>query len=174
MNEGFQRIVRIRPAYDCIAVQPCVHGSGRCGTDPGANHGRHNAEMQLALRGPAAEVILVVNTGWYLPETPVRVRWDTSVPRPAFVEFHSAAPMYEGQAPQGSRCELWPACYGDSGYTIADEPTALLVRKGSDAVWEWLEDTHREHFGVPTPDLPAGGTAGVQPSVGGTTEDGAA
>lgn len=142
-----ERIVRIRPAYDCCVVQPCVHGSERCGVDPGANHGRHNAEMHLCLRGPAAEVILVVNTGWELPETPARFRHPENTPQPGLIEFHSANPMYDGQAPQGSRCELWPTCYGDTGYLMADEPTALLVAKGSDAVWEWLEAAHRERFG---------------------------
>jgi hypothetical protein len=152
MSDEFQQIVTVAPAFDCVVVQPCVHGSKRCGKDPGATHGRHNAEMRIILRNELAEVILVVNTGWYLPETPAFVggRDDDRSPRPALVEFHSAVPMYEGDEPQGTRCDLWPKCYGNTGYTIADEPTAMLVSKGLDAVWEWLKAEHRERFGART------------------------
>lgn len=139
----FERIVTIKPAYDCLEVQPCVHGSADCGTRPGASHGRHNAQLHMTLRNSVAEVILVVGTGWYLPQTPVTVRHDL---RAAFVEFHSATPSYEGQDPQGTSCDLWPVCYGNVGYTMADEPAALLVSSGSDAVWQWLEATHGETF----------------------------
>lgn len=143
----FERIVTIKRAYDCLTVQPCVHGSTECGTRPGASHGRHNAQLHMALRNPVAEVILVVGTGWYLPETPLTIGRELS-PRGAFVEFHSSVPSYEGQEPQGSTCDLWPTCYGDVGYLMADEPTKLLVASGSDAVWSWLEAAHRDRFSL--------------------------
>lgn len=141
----FERIVRVKPAYDCLVVQPCVHGSDRCGTDPGANHGRHNAELHMVLRSSVAEVLLVVGTGWELPETPAQFRL-SDCPRGQFVDFHSSMPQYDGHEPQASSCDLWPVCYGNAGYTMADEPTKLLVSKGSDAVWEWLEATYRQRF----------------------------
>lgn len=141
----FERIVTVTPAYDCLRVQPCVHGSSDCGTRPGASHGRHNAELRMLLRSPVAEVGLVVNTGWELPETPAGVRITRS-PSGAYVEFHSSVPSYEGHEPQGSTCDLWPTCYGDLGYTMADEPVRLLVASGSDAVWEWLEAAHSERY----------------------------
>jgi hypothetical protein len=141
----FERIVTVKPAYDCLMVQPCVHGSVECGTRPGASHGRHNAELRMLLRNPVAEVILVVNTGWDLPETPSSVRSDGG-PRGAFVEFHYSVPSYEGHEPQATTCELWPACYGDVGYTMADEPARLLVVSGSDAVWEWLQAAHSDRW----------------------------
>jgi hypothetical protein len=146
----FERIVRIKPAYDCLLVQPCVHGSEKCGTVPGQGHGRHNAEMHLILRGPIAEVILALGTGWDHPETPrevsIRNHWET-LPKGNFVEFHSSVPRYEGHEPQRSTCDTWSGeCYGDVGYTMSDEPADLLVRKGSDAAWEWLEATYLESF----------------------------
>lgn len=141
----FERIVTVKPAYDCLVVQPCVHGSTRCGSNPNYNHGRHNTEMLMTLRSPVAEVTLTVGTGWYLPETPANVRLDDR-PSGRAVEFHSSMPQYGGHEPQGSTCDLWPVCYGNFGYTMADEPTALLVRKGSDAVWEWLESAYRDTF----------------------------
>lgn len=97
----------------------------------------------MMLRSPIAEVGLVVNTGWDLPDTPPMLRREIG---PAFVEFHSSMPRYEGHEPQGTTCDLWPVCYGDRGYTMADEPTALLVSSGSEAVWSWLEALHRESF----------------------------
>lgn len=159
MGDKFERIVTVRPAYDCLVVQPCVHGSAECGTRTGASHGRHNAELHMIVRGSLGEVVLVVSTGWDLPETPQHVRssrHDDYYPRGAYVDFHSPAPQYEGHEPQSTRCELWPdGCYGDAGYLMADEPTALLVRSGSDAVWEWLENTYREKF-APAADVEAG------------------
>jgi hypothetical protein len=144
----FERIVTVKPAYDCLMVQPCVHGSTDCGTRPGASHGRHNAELHMKLSGPAGEVILTVGTGWELPVTPrsVRIGNIIDVPRGSFVEFHSPTPQYEGHEPQSTRCDLWPVCYGNMGYSMADEPTALLVSSGSDAVWTWLENAYRDTF----------------------------
>lgn len=141
-----EKIVYVRPAFDCLMIQPCVHGSDRCGTVPYASHGRHNAELHLTLRGATAELTLVINTGWYLSETPQYVRVSSEA-RGSRVEFHSAVPRYEGQELQQTKCDLWPAgCYGDAGYTMAEEPADLLMRKGSDAAWEWLETTYKESF----------------------------
>lgn len=142
---GYERIVTIKPAYDCLMIQPCVHGSKDCGTKPGASHGRHNAELWMTLRNQIAEVCLVVGTGWDLPQTPMAARIQEA-PRSAFVEMHSSIPFYEEQSPQGGQCDLWETCYGDVGYTMADQPTRLLVTEGSDAVWAWLKELHREKF----------------------------
>jgi hypothetical protein len=145
-----ERIIHIRPAYDCIGVQPCVHGSERCKPGTGGSHGRHNAEMHMTLRGPDAEITLVISTGWDLPTVPAhhRLTRDRVYPRGAFVELHTSRPRYEGadrrQPNPGDSCEKWGSCYVDSGYTMSDEPTRLLVEKGSDAVWAWLENLYVE------------------------------
>lgn len=139
-----QRIFNVRPAYDCIGVQPCVHGSERCKPGTGGSHGRHNAEMHLTVRGPDAEVTLVLGTGWDLPTVPDH--HTHRGPTGLFVEFHTAQPHYEGQdggppRPHGT-CKNWAGCYVDSGYSMSDEPTRLLVAAGSDAVWAWLEQQY--------------------------------
>ena len=141
----FERIVRIKPAYDCEVIQPCVLGSAQCGTTPGRGHGRHNATLLMTVRDAVAEVTLEVGTGWDRPETPLHFRRDGG-PHPGCVSFHSSMPQYEGHEPQGSTCDLWPTCYANTGFTMADEPTRLLVCEGSDAVWAWLESQHRETF----------------------------
>lgn len=102
--------------------------------------------MRLTLRGPVADVTLELITGWYLPETPDHIRNGERPRLAACVEFHSSVPRYEGHDPQGSTCDRWPVCYGDVGYTMADEPAALLVREGSEAVWAWLEAAYIESF----------------------------
>lgn len=142
---GLERIVTVRAAYDCIGVQPCVHGSENCYPGSGGSHGRHNAELHMTVRGADAEIVLAIGTGWDLPTAPRRQR-DKDYPWGMFVEFHTAHPRYEGQyggapRPDGT-CRNWAACYIDAGYTMADEPAALLVSKGSDAVWKWLESLY--------------------------------
>jgi hypothetical protein len=153
LNTKPERHVYIRPAYDCLRVQPCVHGNERCSSgDPGGNHGVHNAELHMAVRGPEAEIILVVSTGWDLPTVPKGRRvmdiQDYPYPRGKLVSFHTARPRYEGQyrnePDPDAWCKNWSHCYCDSGYRMADGPVALLVEKGSDAVWEWLENQYHE------------------------------
>ncbi len=139
-----QRVFTVKPAYDCIGVQPCVHGSASCKPGSGGSHGRHNAEMHFTVRGPDAEVTLVIGTGWDLPTVPDH--HNHRGPKGYFVEFHTARPRYEGQdggpaRPDGT-CKNWSACYVDSGYMMSDEPTRLLVAAGSDAVWAWLEQQY--------------------------------
>ena len=140
-----ERIFTVRPAYDCIGVQPCVHGSERCKPGTGGSHGRHNAEMHLTVRGVDAEVTLVISTGWDLPTVPAhqRIARRGEYPRGAFVEIHTARPCYDGHdrgepRPHGT-CTDWAGCHVSTGYTMADEPARLLVEKGSEAVWAWLE-----------------------------------
>lgn len=138
---ALERIFTVRPAYDCIGVQPCVHGSEKCKPGTGGSHGRHNAEIHLTVRGSDAEVSLVIGTGWDLPTVPDHHTHRGPIGR--FVEFHTSRPQYEGQnrdepRPDGS-CKDWDACYIGIAYGMADEPTRLLVEKGSDVTWEWLE-----------------------------------
>lgn len=145
-----ERIVNVKPAYDCIGVQPCVHGSESCRPGTGGSHGRHNAELHMTVRGPDAEITLVVSTGWDLPTVPAHHRLTATrdYPRGAFVEMHTARPRYEDQDRReprlGDSCYGWAGCYVDSGYSMSDEPTRLLVEKGSDAAWEWLENLYNE------------------------------
>ena len=145
-----ERVFVIRPAYDCIGVQPCVLGSADCKPGAGGSHGRNNALMYLTVRGRDAEVTLGVATGWDLPTVPERHRTSRLIDSPSgrFVEIHTAHPRYEEQpdnGPQiGGTCADWAGCYVSNGFLMADEPTRLLVEKGSDAVWEWLENLYAE------------------------------
>lgn len=147
-TDTLERIVKFRPAHDCLRVQPCVKGSDKCKPDQGGSHGIGNVELTFTLRGPDAEVSLVIGTGWYLPVTPAVPPGRRGSPMGYFVEIHTARPRFEGQEPRtdtrrpGDSCEKWAGCYVDTGFLMSDVPTALLVEKGSDALWEWLENQY--------------------------------
>lgn len=144
-----QRVTTIRPAYDCIRNQPCKFGSDKCKPGFGGSHGVHNAELHMLVRGPSAEVMLVISTGWQLPSVPERSRNILRYPSGSYVEFHTAAPQYTDHNPSirvavdaDAACKSWDNCYFDRGYLAAEAPATLLVTNGSDAVWAWLEAEH--------------------------------
>lgn len=145
-----QRITLVVPAYDCIR-NPCKFDVPECKTTPGRNHGIHNAELHMGVRGPSAEVTLVINTGWDLPSVPNYVRQRTAMRHPigSYIEFHTSAPQHEDHQPSirlemrdDDACKTWDNCYFDRGYLMAEYPATLLVTNGSEAVWEWLEMEH--------------------------------
>ena len=146
-----ERIITVRPAYDCVGVKPCVHGSQACtDRESGKEHGRHNAELCFTLKRTDAEILVVIGTGWDMPTVPLhhRIARDRHYPQGGRVTFHTARSMYPGQErqdvdPEG-HCKDWEACYSNTGYLMADEPALLLVEKGSDAVWEWMDTTLAE------------------------------
>lgn len=135
-----RRVTTIVPAYDCLAVQPCTRETDQqlCIESSGDFHGRAHAILTMALQYEDIEVSLMVNTKWDVPETLKEVRHDDG-PRGVYVMVHSSFQVYLGHHPHGKCCEAWENCYWDFNYTESDEPTRLLVTKGSDAVWAWLE-----------------------------------
>jgi hypothetical protein len=147
---NFTREITIKPAYDCLKVQPCVHGSEKCGTVPGHGHGRHNAEMWMSLYNDESEVVLVIGTNWFRPETPLSVQLP-EVSKGRLIEFHSTTPQYEGHYQVGSGSDGcprgWKSCFADYAYGAAEEGWEALVCKGSDADWEWLEGIWQGKFG---------------------------
>lgn len=145
----FTREITVIPAYDCIRVKPCVHGSEACSAQPGRSHGIHNAVMSLSLHTDAHEVALRVNTGWYLPQTPNN--FDRSAERMgSSVGWHSREDMPETDArgmrdPEG--CPRgWETCFADMAYLLSNEGALLLVTEGTDAVWGWLEEMYNDRF----------------------------
>lgn len=134
------RVIKFRPAFDCIMVQPCVHGSERCIPGKGGSHGRGSVEMTMLLVGDVGAVQFGVFTGWSIDETPPNMRGHAS---PAEVGVHSRRPQYDDHEPQ--ECELLNApCYYDVGYLRAQEPWRLLRYEGHEAVWQHLESQYAE------------------------------
>lgn len=145
----FTREITVTPAYDCTRVKPCAHGSDACSTNPGRNHGVHYAEMRLHLGTENHGVVLTVNTGWYLPQTPNR--FDHNAERMgSSVGWHSRHDMPDAETlamsdpkncPRG-----WETCYSDMAYTLSNEGALLLITQGTDAVWTWLEELYNDRF----------------------------
>lgn len=147
MEEQFEQIVRISPAYD-----QRHKGAGIGGT-----------RLFMVLKGKQGCVVFTVAMGWYLPCTR---EWkelciqqsglDTWEPRGEGVSYCSPVPLHDYQKNDGRPyCDwLGCTCYGDTGYTIADEPFDLLLQKGSDAVWEWLANFYHKTFSPTTTTTP--------------------
>jgi hypothetical protein len=105
--------------------------------------------MRMHLGTENHEVVLTVNTGWYLPQTPNR--FDRSSERMgSSVGWHSRHDMPETEAFMMSdpkKCPRgWEMCYADMAYILADEGALLLVTEGTDAVWAWLEELYNDRF----------------------------
>lgn len=137
VEEVFEQIVKIRPAYD---NRHKGQGIGGC-------------NMFMALKGTKGCVILLVSTGWFLPCT---MEWkEICVERGGIssweargmaVSYCSPVKLEEWQEPRENCDWLGCTCYGDTGYTMADEPFGLLLTKGSDAVFEWLKNYYYSVF----------------------------
>lgn len=153
---GIQREVTIRPAFDCIEVQPCALGGERCAAGAeGASHGRGEALMHFVLRDRLREVHLRVGTGWSHPATPAGIVGrleEIAGPAPRFpeLELHSADPfpgawnpLSRPPCPRG-----WPECYSASFLSEAEDVPALLATGGTDVVWAWLEQQWMHAFGA--------------------------
>jgi hypothetical protein len=105
--------------------------------------------MRLHLGTKDHEVVLTVNTGWYLPQTPNR--FDHNAERMgSVVGWHSRHDIPGTEAivkespedcPRG-----WERCYSDMAYILANEGALLLVTEGTDAAWTWLEDLYNDRF----------------------------
>ncbi len=152
---GIRREVTVRPAFDCV-IEPCMLGGERCAAgDPGANHGRGDAMLHLAIYDELREVRLVIGTGWSHPVTPSNVvnRFGAISRAPHFPElvFHSADAFPGAVGPTDTPPEQcprgWAACYSAHEFTTGDAALPLLVAEGLDAVWSWLEQQWTRTFG---------------------------
>ena len=132
----FERRITFDPAYDCIRVQPCVHGSDKCRGTNAHGHGVHGVDMRWFLIGPAGVVQFVVYTGWHLDVTPPAPHG----PMAADLGYHWPTPRYQEQT--AMQCDLLSAghCYYDGSGLNAKHPWRILREQGSEAVWSYLED----------------------------------
>lgn len=143
------REIKFRPAFD------------KRHADPKKNYGIHGVDMLWILKGPVGAVQFLVFTGWHLPhiiaeweqdakEHPVTGKQLMCQPIPADLGYHSPTPVYDGQ--QCNECDLLPGkkCYYDGSGLNAEPVFKLLVEKGDEAVWKFLEDYYRDIFDVPS------------------------
>lgn len=148
-----QHEVRVRPAFDCLEVQPCAKGSTECGTVHGKNHGRGCATIEFAAYTPWMEVRLIVDTAWHHPKTPIDIvqayaGHDTTHTL-AQLGYHFASvldmPMrgadLVGPVRAPDDCPRnWGECYSAVEFRHAPEGVDLLITGGTAALWPWLAD----------------------------------
>lgn len=128
--------------------------------EPSKNYGVHGVEMRWYLKGPEGAIQFVVFTNWHLPH--VQQELDRKSfgefphlschPQPADLGYHSRVPRYEDQRPMDGECSVIEGggpCYYDGSGLRADDVYRLLVEKGSEAVWQFLEEEYRSTFNVP-------------------------
>lgn len=139
-----EHITIFTPAYDKRPKNP---------GDP--NYGIGSVRITFVVKGPQGAVQFVLYTDWYLPaqqHDPVlgpklmgtglglnRLR-----PMGVDVGYHAYKPHYEDQSTMGP-CEFLDGanCYYDgSGLRADDWVDKVLLPKGSDGVWEALEDEY--------------------------------
>ncbi len=140
-----KRIVTFDPAYD------------KRSKDPSKNYGIHGVNMRMVLKGNKGAVQFIVFTNWELPH--VQREMDSKPlnnfpymfhkPMPADVGYHSPVPMYKGQGPSSKSCEYLDGkpCYYDGSGLHAEKVFDILLKGGSDAVWQYLEKYYNEQFG---------------------------
>jgi hypothetical protein len=136
-EEKFETLITIGPAYD----------------ERHKGNGIASCKMFLVLKGSKGAVTLAVSTAWYLPCTRewkeiciARHGLNTWEPRGDAVNYCSPVPLHDWQEGRENCDWLGCTCYGDIGFTMADEPFALLLSKGSDAVFEWLKNYYHSIF----------------------------
>lgn len=137
VEEKFEQIIKIGPAFD---KRNKGQGIGSC-------------TMFIVLKGVHGCVTLAVSTAWFLPCTREwKEMWiergglDTWEPSGMAVSYCSPVPLHDWQEGRENCDWLGCTCYGDSGFTMADEPFDLLLNKGSDAVFEWLKNYYFSIF----------------------------
>lgn len=137
MNNLTHEIV-FRPAWDKRNV------------DPEHDYGIHCVDMSWYVKGPEGAVQFVVYTGWYLPENRAQTeRSRSAFPMAADLGYHSPKPHYEGHDTITEDCSIIGGpCYYDSSGLNAEPVLDLLIREGSQAVWDYLDKYYLEVFGL--------------------------
>jgi hypothetical protein len=139
-----ERILTFEPAWD------------KRDKDPNKNYGIHGVNVRFVVKGDKGAVQFLLYTNWQLPHVqaeqesrPINPRYPhlMCTPLPADLGYHSLTPHYEGQTTMGP-CEYLDGrpCYYDGSSLNAERPWKVLLEKGSDGVWKYLEDYYTSTF----------------------------
>lgn len=136
-------------------------------TDPNKNYGICGASLLMTVKGERGAYQFKVSLPWYLPgslsrnsECYHRTMDDYGIPTamptvdlgldplPLDVGYHAYEPQYEDQPCMGE-CELLGTdkCYYDGSSLHAYKVFGILVEKGSEGVFKYLEEIYCERFG---------------------------
>ena len=145
MPEEFEKIIKFTPAYD------------KRSKDPKKDFGIHGVELQMFLKGSKGVIHFIVYTNWHLPHVQEEINaklcsfyfpYLFHLPHPADIGYHSPIPMYEGQESITPKYEFLNGkpCYYD-GYDLQAEAVfKILLKEGSNGVWEELERRYHSIF----------------------------
>jgi hypothetical protein len=134
---GFEHIISFSPGFLCEKWlndknDKTSHGQGSVGL--GFYVGNEKGFVQFTLL-----------TGWYYG-------WQDDdifkAPRvmPSDLGYHSPVPRYDGQTSMGTCFLLGKECYYDGSSLNAEDPFNILIQKGEDALWLFLETFHNQIF----------------------------
>lgn len=125
--------------------------------DKRPEYGVHCVELRMVLTGTKGVVQFVLYTGWYLPENKETSERLGSIfngrPMPAELGYHARKPVRDWQKkdePSFGSCEYLDGdpCWYDGSGLNAERVYQLLLKGGSDAVWEELESYYEAVFGT--------------------------
>ena len=146
MGENFERIVIFNPAYD------------KRDPVPSKNYGICAVRIYFALVGKKGAISASVMTDWYLPETideykrignqnqtpPTDLRGeDRKMLDYHGVFLHTKKPQYKCQ--EQNKCDLLKQgfCYGGEIRDLEDKVGDILLRRGTEGLWEEFEKIYK-------------------------------
>ncbi len=114
--------------------------------DPFKNYGVGNVRMCWYLRRPKAVIQFEVLTGWYLQHLKAEFPTGNPYPMAVAIGYHAYEAKYEHQT--SMECHLLEGgkCFYSGSGLQAEEYLKLLIEKGSEAVWERMEEFYKYHF----------------------------
>ena len=141
---SLERIIEFHPAFD------------KRDPDPSKNYGIHGVECLFLLRGKKGAVHFRLFTNWHLPHVQKELDAESlsqfpymfHKPVPADLGYHSPKPIYKGQiAYKNCKWLNGKLCYYDGSSLGAERVYEILLTKGSEGVWKYLEGYYKGIFG---------------------------
>lgn len=134
-ENGFEHIISFMPGFTCERFL--------ADKNDGGNHGIACVNILWLVRNEYGAVQFSLLSGWY-PD------WQNSKtsPLPSDLGYHSPIPQYENQSEMQKEC-FWlnnKLCYYDGSTLNAEKPFNILIQKGESALWNFLEQYHKDIF----------------------------
>lgn len=150
MNPQLRREVRFEPGYD--------HREEDKDKPQGQQRGVHGMGIRFLLHGQEGSVQFLLWTDW-LPTWCEDGAWGLRFkpdhnaallnyyPMAVDVGYHSRTPKYEGQSTMPCDAIVGQdSCYYDGSTMMAESVMVLLLQKGHEAVFEYLESYYNSVF----------------------------
>lgn len=143
-----EKLIEFTPAFD------------KRNPNPNKNYGIHGMELRFILKGNKGATQFLIYTNWYLPHVlhelsqKAAQEFDSSYiellfsPMAVDIGYHSKMQVYENQLLISKDCPYTNGdCYYDGSGLRAEEFLPKFLEKGTNAVWEMLEEYYVNKFG---------------------------